>query len=437
MAAHNRELRELCTKIGYPVPRGRRGLTFAILKATVSLRIRRLRGAATPGSTPSRLEAADVLWSLVCGLIQVDSTFSRLLQLHYLRAALVCGEKTHVARALSLEMRYVAQDGSLAGPRLARSIAEACAAAKAADRPDVRAIFRASCAVAAALRGQWAETDALCRSAEQLLRSRCGEIRWVLDLNQHYQLLALWYLGRTDELVQVMPAYLADAEADDDRQALARLRRGSGFLYWLVSDQLEEARTIASDAPRPSPDGDFGLEDYFSVLADAQLALYQGAPEDAFARVAASRRGFARSPVRRVQLVRIEWIQLTARSALAAAATRSGAARAQAITIARACAQRLSIERAPWTTSLHALIHAGVARVEGDDRFAVAQLEHAVEAAALSGMTLHALAARHRMGECLGGREGRALCTEVETWLFRRSVVNPLALLRVLAPGWP
>ncbi len=432
------EARALCAAIGYPIPRGRRAVMLAILTATLGMRLRgsRMTLRTLADADPAAVERVDVLMSLVSGMANVDPAFGRLLQVHHLRAAMACGEKTRLARALSVEVPYIAQSGSRAGPRLERALERARVVVEAVDRPEILAVFQVSCAVAAGVCGQWAKAEQLCRSAEQLLRENYSGIRWVLNMTQFYRCLASWYLGRTDELVRLVPMYLADAEALGDSHALGGLRFGRGNPYWLIIDQPEEARAHAVQGWRRKPGGDFHLHDYFQTLAEVQCSLYQGKPEDAFTRLAEVRDAFDRSLVRRIQMVRVEWNYLTARAALGAAATRTGRGRSDAIAIARACGRRIAGERTPWAAPLHALGEAAIAHLGGDGGAEVAALERAIADATTSGMALHAEVARHRLGEARGGSDGRALTEQAAGWMKKRAIVNPGAIVRMLAPGW-
>ncbi|MCL4228256.1 MAG: protein kinase [Myxococcales bacterium] len=431
------ESRALCARLGVALPHGPRAQLRAILWASLVMRLRRPRPrlCAAADAEPAELERIDALWSISSGLAYSDPKLGRLLQLHHLRAALACGERTRLARALCVEIPYVAQAGSRAGRRLDEARAAARALVDQTERPDIQAVFHASCGVGAAVAGDWLAADQACRAAEQLLREHYGGIRWVLNMTQFYRVLAAWYLGRTDELVRLVPAYLADAEAVGDVHALAGLRFGRGSPYWLVTDRPEEGRALAVHGWRREAGGDFRLQEYFQALAEAQCALYQGQPEQALDRLAESQPRFERSLVRRIQIVRIEWAHVTARAALGAAATRRGRDRDAAGAIARAAMRKVAAERAPWAAPLEALSEAALAHQAGDEAAAVAALERAVATAGERAMALHAAVARHRLGETRGAA-GRAMVDEAAAWMRARAIVDPAAIVRLIAPGW-
>jgi eukaryotic-like serine/threonine-protein kinase len=49
---------------------------------------------------------------------------------------------------------------------------------------------------------------------------------------------------------------------------------------------------------------------------------------------------------------------------------------------------------------------------------------------------LYAAAARRRLGELLGGDEGRELITKADEWMSRQQIRNPPAFTRLMAPGF-
>lgn len=432
------EARALCANLGIRLPRGPRATIAQIVLRSA---VQRLRGTAPrfrddAAADPAAFERIDILWALNSGLVHVDPKFARLLQLIHLRAALDCGEPTRLARALSLEVPHVAQAGSAAGKRLERALAHARTAVEAVDRPDVLGLFHLCAGVGAAICGEWVEAERMCRSAEQLLRTHYRDMRWTLNLAQFYRLMTLWYLGRTDEIVRLLPGYLAEAEAVGDAHALAGLRGGRGNLYWLVVDRVDDARAMAALGMGGTAQGEFLLGDYFHLKALGEAALCGATPAEGLAVVEEATPRFERSLIRRIQMVRIEWASVRARTALGAAVGQSGRERAATLAVARTCVRRIAAEKAPWTAAPQALSEAALAQLAGDEAAVQPALERAIAAATARDMALHAAAARYRLGQ-VRGPSGRTEVAEATAWLRQRSVVNPAALVRVLAPGWP
>jgi hypothetical protein len=51
-------------------------------------------------------------------------------------------------------------------------------------------------------------------------------------------------------------------------------------------------------------------------------------------------------------------------------------------------------------------------------------------------MALYAAAARRRLGELLGGDEGREAIVESESWMLKHQIKNPAAVSNLMAPGF-
>jgi hypothetical protein len=140
----------------------------------------------------------------------------------------------------------------------------------------------------------------------------------------------------------------------------------------------------------------------------------------------------------RIQAVRIESLYLRARSALAAAAdpsSQSSIDRAALLRIALRDAQRLGREDAPWGRALSLLVLSGVAILRNQPDDCARRLTTAEAAFETLDMPLHAMAARFRRGELLGGAAGDALVQQADLWMAAQTIRNPGRMVDMLAPG--
>jgi hypothetical protein len=87
-----------------------------------------------------------------------------------------------------------------------------------------------------------------------------------------------------------------------------------------------------------------------------------------------------------------------------------------------------------WTDALARVLDAGIAIVMGDSPQARDQLERAHAEFTAAGMVLHAIMARRRLGELVGGAEGHEAITEADGWLGAQGVVSPGRMARVFVP---
>ena len=77
----------------------------------------------------------------------------------------------------------------------------------------------------------------------------------------------------------------------------------------------------------------------------------------------------------------------------------------------------------PWSKALSIPIRAGVASARGDRSRAMTLFAEAVKQLEAVDMNLYAAAAGHRLGEILGGDEGRVTMEIADSWM--REQENP------------
>jgi hypothetical protein len=52
-------------------------------------------------------------------------------------------------------------------------------------------------------------------------------------------------------------------------------------------------------------------------------------------------------------------------------------------------------------------------------------------------MRLYAAAARRRLGQLLGGDEGRGMIVQADVWMTGQGIKNPARMTAMLVPGFP
>ena len=76
----------------------------------------------------------------------------------------------------------------------------------------------------------------------------------------------------------------------------------------------------------------------------------------------------------------------------------------------------------------------GVAATRGDRSNAVELLTPAVDDFESLEMRLHAAAARRRLGQLVGGDEGRTLVAQADSWMTGQGIRNPTRMAAMIAP---
>jgi hypothetical protein len=202
-------------------------------------------------------------------------------------------------------------------------------------------------------------------------------------------------------------------------------------MQWLAQDRPREAREEARDAiARWSAQG-FHLQHYNALFSQVEADLYEGDGLAAWERLARGRPDLTRSMLMHIQAVRIEFLFLRARAALAAAVQ----GRSEMLHRAARDAEGLERTRASWAQGMACLVRAGIASIRGELREADALLADAERRLNASDLAHFASACRRRRGELVGGNAGRALVEEADRWLADQQVVNPARMAGLLAPG--
>jgi hypothetical protein len=202
----------------------------------------------------------------------------------------------------------------------------------------------------------------------------------------------------------------------------------------LSQDASEEAQVqLRQVVERWSKQG-FHVQHHNAVLAQVLIHLYQGNGVAALQHIRDRWPRYKNSLLLHVQQVRINIVLLRAQSAIAAAAATGAKPFLRA---AEADARRLRREKMPWSDALVPLILAGVAGVRGEGAKAIGLLREAIDRLHAVDMEIFTQAARRRLGQLLGGEEGRLLVEESEAWMGAQGIRKPARMAVVFAPGFP
>ena len=157
--------------------------------------------------------------------------------------ALRAGEPYRVARALSLEVAFVAMGGSRSRPRTARVLQAAHGLIERVGHPHATGLSTVMEGVAAWMDGRWKNAYDFFERAEAMLRERCTGVFWEIMSAQLFQLASLFYLGEVKELSRRLPALLKEAVERGDLLRATFLRIGyCSHVAWLAADDPARAR---------------------------------------------------------------------------------------------------------------------------------------------------------------------------------------------------
>lgn len=351
----------------------------------------------------------------------------------HLLMALDTGEPSRIARAMAIESAAPAAYPT--GRRFSeRFVERSKAVAQSVGNPQSLAVSILADAIMAVQVGEWKKTSTLAEQALTILRDQCVGLTWESNIAQNLVIWSLMYQGQLGLLTRQIPTILAKAKSSGNLYIATELCTRSNFV-WLAADDPEEGeREVMESIGRWSQKG-FHRQHYSARLARVQTALYRGDPQAAWRLHGDQESMLRRSMMTRVQVIRIEALYLRARVALAMAGAGEPARRF--LSIARDSARRIAGERMPWSGPIAQLLHAGIASIEGDTQPAVRHLHDAVERFARADMHLYAAVARRRLGALQDDAAGRDLRRQADDWMASQAIRNPVAMTRMLAPGFP
>jgi hypothetical protein len=415
------------------------------LRALASIAARRLwlrlrglgwRQRSVSEIRPTELAELDALDSVAQGLGFVDPIRGFDFQVRALLSALRLGESDRLARALAREVAYLGGLGQIARARKVLDVADRAAAQT--KGPYAAALVALGRGIMLYYSGdRWREARDQLAAAEQLFLAQ-GRAGWEIDTAQLHRAFALLQLGELAELSRQVPGWIREAERRGDQYASVTFRVRLPIV-WLARDEVARAEEDVEGAIsswRPMEKG-FNTQHYWAMLGRGDVALYSGQLQAGADKLAVSLPGIERSKLFRLPIVRVLTGHLAGRLALArAVASPDETARRALLSEARTWASQLARDSIPVGGLLAQLLFATLAHLEGRPEDAILRLRQVTHALEASDTRLHAAAVRRRLGEALGGDEGRALIAQADVWYAAQSVKNPARMTAMLLPGW-
>ena len=367
---------------------------------------------------------------------------TRAVALHarHLLLALRAGDAYRVSRALAVEAAYYAMAGGRQRRRRDQVLHTAQALADRLQHPHALGLTRLVSGMAAFNEGHWSAARQRLEQAEVTLREQCTGVVWERATARLMTCVALFFLGEVRELCQRLPRLLEAAEARGDRYEATDLRMRINHIGCLAADAPAQAREQVAQAMGRGLSEAYSLQHWWSLMAQVEIALYEGQGPMAWHLLAAQWPALRRSGLLRAQYLLLESLHHRACAALAVAAAPgcAGATRRRLLRIARRAARRMEREQMPWGDALARLVRAGVAATVGRAAEAEALLTAAEAGFVAADMALYAAAARHRRGGLLRGARGQDMIAAAETWMAAQHIRHPSRMVDMLAPGaWP
>jgi hypothetical protein len=324
-------------------------------------------------------------------------------------------------------------EGSRSRRRTDRYLQEAETLAQQVNTPNARAMVALSRGIVAALAGEWRNAHRLCDQAETCLRNECTGALWELGTAHRFALWPLMFMGEAVEINRRLPRLLKEARERDDLYEETNLCLAVRTFVRLVADEPELAATELDQVMEKWSHQGFHVQHMNHLFDMGQISLYVGDGQTAWHRLHGAWPTLQQSHLLQVQQVRVVMLDQRARCALAMA---NGADSSPWLQAAQRDVRSLYREKIPWADPLAQLTEAAIVFRRGDNKRAGDLLTRAIAGFTATDMHLHAAVARRRLGQLLGGSQGRELAEKADEWMNDQQVRNPERMTATLTPGW-
>ena len=400
------------------------------------LRLAALRARSQPQQRddPDARERLDSYWLAGAGHSMFDSTRAADFQVRHAILAHRIGEPGHLARALATEGLLRSWEGGRRARRASERLqALAKRLSRIADDPKVEAHRLLMEAGGALIERRVSSALSLCEQGESMCRDRCTGVAWELAGFHHTSLAALAALGELALLRTRCAELVREATDRGDENARIMLQVGTINLGWMAEERSEEALRN-SEAAVAAAGSNSTLALYQGLYGLVLIELHLHRPLEALRRLESSWTRLRASQALRLQSVRVEMLELRARTAIAAALTAGRGDRTRWLASAARDARRLTREDSQWSAPFTDALQASLACCADDSEAAELLLERSATGFERLELRLNASCARHQLGSLLGGSRGDALRSEACAWLHAHGVLDPAKMSNTWIP---
>jgi predicted Ser/Thr protein kinase len=417
--------------IGLSLPRSRRAAIAAALLSRARLRLRGFE-LSTPAAPSRRTEARlRALWTVVRGSVGIDPFVMVDMAGRYTRLSLDSGTKPHAARALSLEAYLGSFDGPPTRASSQRLLAQAEALVSPQSEPELSAWVKEMRGCVLVHEGRFAEARPVLREALDCLTTRCKGVPFELACGRGYDLNAANHLGQFAEISETASVFVEDSLRRGDQYQASGIA-SFAIPAWLAHRGLAYAQSQFGEAKRRfQPQANFQWADYLMLMADLLLALYEGEPRRGLELAEQQWPALERSQLLRMQIALVMMRYCRAGCALTAACRERSSAELPLVGTALRILRKSPLTYAHgWAAVLEAALAARAARPEQ----AAERLRAAIACLDAGGLRMYAAAARRRLGQVIGGDEGRASTAAGDGAMAAEGVVDLESTTDMLIP---
>lgn len=333
-----------------------------------------------------------------------------------------------------MEAAHQASAGRPASGQVAALLDTAGGLADRIESPHARGMVELVRGISALLFGRWKAADTSLARAEEFFRDHCTGVAWERDTGHNFALWALFQMGEIAELGRRWTVLYREAHERGDLYAVSNLTSFYATIIKLAADERPEAEAEMEAFLKARGGRPLNLQHTSAFDALIHIDLYRGDVTRAWARLGAIWPEYARSMLLRIQVIRIQMLELRARTAVAAAE------RSQQpeplLRHAEGDARRLEREGQAWGVAHAHYIRAAVAACQDDSARAAQELSLAADLYERADMPLSAQLMRYRLGQIAAIDEAREFRDRAEHWLQEQGIAVPARWAGMCAPGF-
>jgi eukaryotic-like serine/threonine-protein kinase len=416
----------LLREVGMRPPKTSLSFVGAILSGRLALK-RKSSGFERKAESeidPEVLLRVDTCWAAAVPLGLINPKLSMYHSLRHTRLAIAVGEPARIARGLLHAALMFGMGGDEAESRIlfdrAKRIVDEL------QHPYLRALAALTRGGVLGSAGKFPEASRSLISAQSIFDAQVPSASWERWATLLLELAATYYCGEISSLIARVPQLVRDATVRGNRYLTGHMSDVGTF--WLAMDATEEASRQAAEARMALKQSTFSFASYTDLFGRSQIALYTGSGEQSAEIVEAVWQELEASSLLRIPFLSAEAQHLRARCAIAAA---RGVNRDPMIQRAKRLARKLTAAKIDAAKALGELLLGSIAQ---RDEEAVTHLRRTVDLFRALGMKLYLAAAEIRLGERLGGHEGKSLVISGTSFMESQGIVKPERMTEMLAP---
>jgi hypothetical protein len=282
------------------------------------------------------------------------------------------------------------------------------------------------------MQGQWKVAYEFDSLAEPIFRAKCSGVQWEIDSVNVNTLHSLLFLGRFDELFKRLPSLLNEAQRRGDIYGESTLLYRISYMLHLANDEPQKAEKEIKEVAERWSKKEFYQQHFLLLLAQIEIALYSGKPEQAWQLIEDKQRVLKKSFVLKAQIFQILWLYAFARTVLAMFKSSKDI---YFLKLAEQAAQKIQYENMAWSNPFVKVIRAAIASHNQKTNQALELLKEASLGFESADMKLYATATLRHKGKILLGNQGDDLIKLADIYLTGQKIKLPEKFATLLIPA--